>query len=74
MLGQHVSHYKRDAQGYWLNVDKHVVSDLGGRSRSFLLRRISDAGLRALIRAEEARGAVMTLVPSLDQRRLLGRL
>ncbi len=42
------------------------------KSKVFWLRKFDDAKLRAFIAKEEARGAVMSLVPSLDQRRLVG--
>lgn len=77
-LYRHLSpeNYERNARGEWVEIVKVVHPDNppGGRQRRermFTLRNISDAQLARLIQLELARGADMTLIPSLDQQRLL---
>lgn len=72
MLYRHVKDHERDAQGRWKVIEKIVHPDRPGRrERRFVLRNVSDRALRALIKAELERGAQMTLIPSLDQQKLL---
>lgn len=72
MLDRHVKDHDRDERGRWRRIGKEVHPDDPSRPvRRFQLFNVSDAQLARLIDAELARGANMTLIPSLDQQRLL---
>lgn len=57
-------------RGLYTRMTKLVIDAVTGRARTYVFRNFSRAYLSALIDAEEARGAVWSPAPSLDQRRL----
>lgn len=71
-LEAHPSKLKQDQLGRWLIVPKRVIPDDPKRKdRVFTMRKLSDKQLRRMIEEELKRGANLSPVPSLDQRRLL---
>lgn len=72
MLERHVGDHKRNGLGEWERIEKIVHPDDPRRSeKRFVLRNISDRQLARLIDEELMRGANMSMIPSLDQQRLL---
>ena len=65
-----VSSIDVDARGRLVGIVKLVLPP-SRPERSFALGPMTRAALRALIVAEEAAGALLTPIPSLDQRRLV---
>lgn len=62
---------ERDAQGRYIRIVKIVLDAVTARERRFVLRNLTRPQLIALIKAEQAKGAIFSLSPSLDQRKLL---
>ena len=74
MLADHISRINVDSRGRVGPFSKQVVPESDRRRvRVFRIPRLSKAALRRMIEQELARGAVLTPVPSLDQRRLLSK-
>ncbi len=72
MLADHISRIPVDAQGRIGPFSKQVVPESERRRvRVFRIPRLTPAALRRLIEQELLRGAVLSPVPSLDQRRLV---
>lgn len=72
MLGDHISRIERGSSGRYVSIEKLVVPEDPERpTRRFTIHGITKAQLAAMVEAEIAAGAVLTPVPSLDQRRLL---
>lgn len=70
-LDAHPSKLKLVA-GRWETVPKHVIpEDPKRRDGHFVMKNLTDKQLRRMIEEELARGANLSPVPSLDQRRLL---
>ena len=69
-------HFKRDrrvryrTEEVYSRMTKLVIDAVTGRARTYVFRNFSRAYLARLIDEEEARGAVWSPAPSLDQRRL----
>ena len=72
LLDVPVGQIEIDSRGRFVAIPKLVVPDNPRRRpRTFVIRNLSRDGLAAMIRAELDRGANLTPVPSLDQRKLL---
>ncbi len=71
MLGKHISQYKRNRDGLWVNVDLTVRPEFGDRPmRVFTLSLVTDAELQRLVGQTSDAGAIINLIPSLDVSRL----
>lgn len=71
-LADHISVIRRQDDGRWEPFRKLVIpSDETRPAREFLIPAMTDSQLRDLIEDELARGALLSPIPSLDQRRLL---
>jgi len=74
MLADHISRIERlsGGEGRYVAIEKLVVPEDPARpTRRFVIHGITKGALAAMIEAEVAAGAVLTPVPSLDQRRLI---
>lgn len=72
MLADHISRIERSASGRYAAIEKLVVPEDPERAtRRFVIHGLTATQLQQMIEAEIEAGAVLTPVPSLDQRRLL---
>ena len=72
MRADHLSRIERAGSGRYVAIEKLVVPEDPERpTRRFVMHGLTKAQLARMIEAELQAGAVLTPVPSLDQRRLL---
>lgn len=61
----------RDGEGAYVEIVKLVIDGDTGADRTYILRNLTRDELIETIAAEEAKGAIFSPAPSLDQRRLV---
>lgn len=61
----------RDGEGAYVEIVKLVIDGDTGADRTYYLRNLTRDELVATIEEEEAKGAIFSPAPSLDQRRLV---
>lgn len=63
---------EKDERGRFKLVRKLIIDGKTGNAFTFVLRNLTPEAMADLIHAEQARGAIWSPSPSLDQRRLVG--
>lgn len=66
-----LSSVRRDEEGRYLEIVKTTLDASTGRERWWTLTNLTRRQLELVIGEEQARGAIFSPAPSLDQRRLL---